>query len=277
MGELLGLNQPAYRIKKDGKVDVKKVRNERSGLGFAGDGVHEMELKRDLNMSVAWLAKADFYNPTPELGAVSYEYLQRHLSQLETLGEVDRYFDACIPSSIYEANTSEHWIVFYGNEGLLKSTEEFSYSEKLVELGFLILGRNQGGCPLSLDPITGKLFVILPGYLVGDILQRPHKERSRGWIKVPASRENVVAWAETTWRDLDSFFSEVLDSTRLHHRNGLFRNLADSNLDRLTHYRSLKLDLNMLDEEGRTPLDVACQTGNKEVIALVEKIMRETS
>ena len=95
--------------------------------------------------TVRWLAKADYYNPTPSFGPVSPAFRRRCLSGLTLPEPVEQYFGSCIPSSHYEANTREHLFRLFSRRDLLDALEDYDCAEKFSSLGFLIVAADDGG------------------------------------------------------------------------------------------------------------------------------------
>jgi len=225
---------------------------------------------------IRWIAKADFYNATPEFGSVTNRYWDFFLAGKGLGGAALSYFMTCVPYSVYEGNTAECWFRFFDREELWNAGHDYSYSKVLTNCGFIILATDQGGNPLFLDLLTGRLYLFQFGYLrEGDILSRYQKEG--GFIRIPATRESVISFCKYEWQDFDNFLSEVLEKTMNWHRDGLLRHIRKASLPQLQHYHTLGLGLplDMTDDEGRTPLELAHETGNAEVIAIVESILRD--
>ena len=245
-----------------------------------------------------WIARADFYNETPRFGSVRHQYRKKFLTGVQLGPEVEYYFKKCVPTSTYEGNTRKCWCYFNSSPGLWFTGHDYNYSEILTRCGFLIIATDQGGNPLIVDPTDSTIHSFQCGYLQDDklvTLRTPMewvKVPASGyrqddklvtprapmeWVEVPATRESVREWSQFSWDSLYSFFDDVEQATREWHRNRLVPCIAKRELPDLVHYQSLGLGIlpDQVDDDGRTPLEVARETGNTEVIEIVEAILRE--
>lgn len=229
----------------------------------------------ELASTIEWIARADFYNATPQFGGVSTRYRRKFLAGKSLRFDVEFYFANCIPSSTYEGTSSACWFRFNDSGDLWSTAHDRSYSEVLSNCGFLMLATDQGGNPLLLDPEAGTVYSFRFGYLRADVLTRPGK--TEGWIEVQATRETVGQWSQCSWDNLQCLFHDVEKMTRRWHRGCLFSHISGMKAPELKHYRDLGIGIEpeMVDSEGRSPLEVARETGNAEVIEIVEAILRE--
>ncbi len=236
-----------------------------------------MDKNAQLLEKVQWIARADFYNPTPRFGRVRHQYRKKFLADAQLGPDVEFYFNKCIPTSTYEGNTRKCWCYFNSSRGLWFTGHDYNYSEILTRCGFLIIATDQGGNPLIVDPTDSTIHSFQCGYLQDDKLVTPRAPME--WVEVPATRESVREWSQFSWDSLYSFFDDVEQATREWHRNRLVPCIAKRELPDLIHYQTLGLGIvpEQVDDEGRTPLEVAREAGNREVIEIVEAILREHS
>ncbi len=225
--------------------------------------------------SVQWIARADSENETPRFGRVKSQYRKKFLAAAHLGPKVEFFFNKCVPTSTYEGNTRACWFYLHDSRGLWYTAHDYNYSNVLARCGFLTIATDQGGNPLIVDPSDSTIHSFQGGYLQDDnlvTLLAPMK-----WLEVPATRETVREWSQFSWDSLYSFFDDVEQATREWHRNRLVPCIARRELPDLIHYQTLGLGIvpEQVDAEGRTPLEVARETGNREVIEIVEAILRE--
>ncbi len=228
-----------------------------------------------LHSMITWLVKADFDNPMSELGPVSEIYRDKFLSGFELDPVTEFYFAACIPQPSYECTVGTVGFNMLDSDWLMEDAYDSSYSEVLTALGFRIIGRSMGATPLLLDPIDGKVYDFHCGFLYDDMLMKPNGDKS--WKKVSATRETVSEWSDAVWDSLVSFFEFAKSSTERMHRDDVLGSIEEADIAFLRAYRDLGLSLDVLDERGRGPIEIARETGNEDVIELVATILDETS
>lgn len=228
-----------------------------------------------LHSMITWLVKADFDNPMSELGPVSEIYRDNFLSGFELDPVTEFYFAACIPQPSYECTVGKVGFNMLDSDWLVEDTYDSSYSEVLTALGFRIIGRSMGATPLLLDPIDGKVYDFHSGYLYDDMLKKPNGDKS--WKKATATREAVSEWSDAVWDGLVPFFEFAKSSTERMYRDDVLGCIEEADIAFLRTYLELGLSLDKLVERGRGPLDIAKETGNKEVFELVDTILGESS
>ncbi len=200
-----------------------------------------IESNTDLQKYIQWIARADFHNETPRFGSVRHQYRKKFLTGVQLGPELEYYFKKCVPTSTFEGNTHACWCYFKSSRGLWYTAHNYSYSKVLARCGFLIIATDQGGNPLFVDPMDGRIFSFQSGYLYDDELNRPAQKE--GWIRVPATRETVREWSQFSWDSLYSFFDDVEQATREWHRNRLVPCIARRELPDLIHYQTLGLGI----------------------------------
>lgn len=223
--------------------------------------------------AVTWLAKSDADNPTQSLAGASDSFQARLISANSLGGLALSYFHACVPEESYSCVAGEHWYRIYCAETLDEDLIDSSYSAVIVKHGFVAVARAWDGSPLLIDLSDGRLHHFHAEYLNGEMLVKPAP--SKGWIRVPASRDTIIEWSDRTWGNILEFFRTALEDTKVMLQEGIWDDIAEQDCEQLRHFMSLGLPLGATDDEGRTPLEVARETGNAEVIEIVEAILRE--
>ena len=228
-----------------------------------------------LYKSVAWLDNADTDSPSSILAGASESFQSRFLSP-SSLGKLAlSYFQTCVPEDSYSCVAGEHWYRIYCAETLDEDLIDSSYSEVVVKHGFVPVGRAWDGSPLLIDLSDGRLHHFHAEFLHGETLVKPAP--TKGWKRVPASRDSIIEWSDTTWGNILDFFCIALEDTKAMFQEGVWDDIAGQDCEQLHHFRSLGLPFGATNAEGRTPLELARETGNREVIEIVEAILREHS